>query len=327
MGEAPVSMVWRQPVKFFVSWILSIVLGVVVISIAIVLDLGIFEFAGFVFLAYIVPWQVAFHMFELWPATVFSKRRGVQGATNAVIFWIILVLIALAYKYIYPAQDLVTGFAFIETSIFIFAVWYFWFEGASGLAGRQPRHGFIAWAFIWGAGAMLVYNPWIPVDINWMWFPVALSQILAFGWWPIQDMKQPLKGIVGVGIAGVFTWTLFVIYDRLDMNMFTTAKGPLFNIILTAWVLMLTVGANNAPFRRLKQPLKGLAITFLAIVAAIITYVAQVAVIPDTFTDQFTWFIYWATVVMMMYVVLFTIGTWFYGYTWENLMGEPEETA
>lgn len=326
MGEAPVSLIWKQPVKFFVSWILSAVLGIIVISVALVMNLNIFEFAGFVFLAYIVPWQVAFHMFDLWPSSALSKRRGIQGVSNAIIFWIILVAIAVVYKYVYPAQDLVTGFAFIETSIFIFALWFFWFEGgATGLTGKQPLQGFVTWAFIWGAGAMLVFNPWVKVDINWMWFPVALSQILAFGWWPIQGMKQPLKGLVGVTIAGIFTWTLFVIYDRLNMNMFTTATGPLFNIILTAWVLMLTVGANNAPFRRLKQPFKGLAITFFAVIASIITYYVQVALIPDTFTDQFTWFIYWATIVMIMYMVLFTIGTWFFGYTWENLMGEPEQ--
>ncbi len=322
-GAAP-SAIWRQPTKFFISWILSIILAVIVIGVALLLDLDIFEFAGFVFLAYILPWQTAFHMFELWPSTKFSSRRGVQGVSNSIIFWILLIIIALGWKFVYPARDLVTAFAFIETSIFIFGLWFFWFENAAGLTGKQPLQGFVTWLFCWGAGAMLVFNPWVSVDINWMWFPVALSQILAFGYWPLQNLKQPLKGLVGVTIAGVFTWTLFVIYDRLDMNMFTTAKGPLFNIILTGWMLMLTVGANNAPFRKLKQPWKGLAITTTAIVAAIATYLVQIALIPDAFVDQFTWFIYWATLVMIMYMVLFTIGTWFYGYTWENLMGEPE---
>jgi hypothetical protein len=323
MSKRPV--IYRQPIKAVWLTALAAVLTWVYLYFGSFFLSG-FDFVVFTFMAYIVPWQVAAHMFENWPASKLSKNPIRTGILQGIIFWVILIIYAWLWLFL-TGKPISQLFPFVETSIFVFAAWFFAFENATGLSGKQPLQGLLSWLIITFLGFLLV--DYLKIDIPWIWFPAAIGLFLGFQAWPIHWMKQPLKGVMAILLMGAFTWIYYLVLCRLGMDplKFTTEtlswiKGNLFLIILTFTMLYWTAISNNFPARRLKQPTKGFVNTILGIISAVIIYEININIVPNTFTDMFNAFHAWGVLIMFLWGLLFTQRLWFAGYTLEDLFGE-----
>jgi len=360
-------LIYRQPLKALVMLAIIVVLGLIYFALTFVLGIPMWQSSeGNTFVlfwiathhffgGYIFAWQIPAHYFELWP---FNKVKGRfrQGIASLIIGWLIGTAGVLAYYYFYHPNiaDPVTNetvkilqfFNFIQTVIFFFAAWYFWFENAHPLAHKQPIQGGLMLASLWGFAAFLTWGTWhlagpvpgslIPppgVYVTWIWYPAAIAQLIAFETWPIQEIKQPLKGLLGILMVTTFTVIYYTILMWLNMDPISfNANGLLFMIIWTFTMLFFTAGTNHAPFRKYKQPIKGFGCTFIGTVAAIIAYlvITNILKVPLTgvsvgspfYNVVFSAFLLVDIFLVWQWVLLFTVGWWFAGYTLENLTAE-----
>jgi len=312
---------------------------------------------------YIFSWQFAAHYFENWPFSKFIKGRIRQGIASGLLWWVVgTLLTALYFAFYNPVPgDAVANqltktlqlFNFMQTVIFAFAVWYFWLENKTPVAGKQPRQGIIMFFALWGISTLLTWGTWginfapvkagtlIPppgIYITWIWYPAAIGALLAFEGWPLGDFKQPLKGILS--ILSVTTWTVAIWLILLNLNMDPitfNANGMLFMIIYTFTMLFFSVGLNHFPFRKMSQPSKGIGITALATVAAILVYLITVYIIavpltgiavgtPD-YNKAFSAFLIIDMALVFQWGYLFTQGWWYAGYSFQDLTAEPVQQA
>jgi|GEM_PF-1265651 len=326
MGKLQRPLIYRQPIKAIWITILAVVLTLIYFYVGRLFFDNIFNFLAFTFIGYIIPWQVAAHMFENWPASKLFKNPIQAGVLQGIIFWVVYIVYAWLLLYL-TGKPLSAMFPFIETSIFVFAVWFFIFDNETGLSGKQPLQGILSWLIITVVGFLLVDS--LKIDITWIWFPAAIGLFLGFYKWPVHWMKQPLKGVFSGSLMGAITWIYYLVLVRLGMDplTFTTKTlswitGNLFMIILTFTMLFWTIITNNWPARKFGQPAKGIINTSLGIISAIILYIVNVNIVPNTFTDLLNSFLFWSVLLMWLWGLLFTQKLWFAGYTFEDLAHE-----
>jgi len=95
MGKLQRPLIYRQPIKAIWITILAVVLTLIYFYVGRLFFDNIFNFLAFTFIGYIIPWQVAAHMFENWPASKLFKNPIQAGVLQGIIFWVVYICICL----------------------------------------------------------------------------------------------------------------------------------------------------------------------------------------------------------------------------------------
>lgn len=312
----------RQPMKGIIGLVVAAIYAVLVYGWTRLWNMSSTDSLSFNVLAYPWVWQWMW-TFGGWPGNKISKNWIVVGLINQVPMWVSTWLSAQFFFWAFPGRSITDlGLVYAPMAVLAFAIYWFYFGNAlnsyAGIAGKQPLDGIVNTFFaMFAVPPMLMY---LGVNIVFAWFPFAALHALHWEWWPIDKMKIGGRGVAGTTMLFAFASLFLLILDKLGISFFTTTEGLWVAIILTFIALRTPWSFNNWPFRTLKQPLKGLALTVYAIVWLIILFYLTRFALPwiPSFggppeLDAFIWWVI-ITDTGIMFEAPGTFNWWFKGY-------------
>ncbi|MCE5296345.1 MAG: hypothetical protein LLG16_04480 [Euryarchaeota archaeon] len=144
-----------------------------------------------------------------------------------------------------------------------------------------------------------------------IWFAFFVFVIFWMEGWPVQNMKQPAKGIMLMTIMGFFALILWYLFIEMDTHFFNPDAGLWF-VIFVWWLVSTSWTLETWPLQKVKQPLKAIGGLVISVVLTFITYYVISDVLEMNLGDA------------GMYVWVFV--SWL--YSWDILFGKwPAERA
>ncbi len=254
-------------------------------------------------------WEAIYALFFVWMAFVVSLAGrwplakykqpwvGIAFLSAAMFLGVLHPYITewLGYDKLALAWPLISNL-FLGVGIIV-ALGNYWADGL-----KQPAALFANAIFMYVfAIILLLWIGFVPA----IWFAFFVFVFFWLETWPVQNAKQPGKGVFLFAIMGLFSVILWYLFVKVGYAWGTAEAGLWFVL----WVFMLVATSwelETWPLQKVKQPLKGIGGLIITLPLTFIAYYLIVDVFKMNAGDA------------GMYVWVFT--SWL--YSWDILFGK-----
>jgi len=105
-----------------------------------------------------------------------------------------------------------------------------------------------------------------------IWFAMFVYYFFWVEKWPLQEVAQPVKGILAFTVLGLFSLIFWQAYSLAGTSFFKP-EGGLFFVLFVWWLVMFSWNLETWPAQKIAQPVKGIIGLIISLVLTGLSYV------------------------------------------------------
>ncbi|WP_410509826.1 hypothetical protein RSJ42_06740 [Methanosarcina hadiensis] len=128
-----------------------------------------------------------------------------------------------------------------------------------------------------------------------IWFAMFVYYFFWVEKWPLQQVSQPVKGILAFTVLGFLSLIFWQAYSMAGTSFFKP-EGGLFFVLFVWWLVMFSWNLETWPVQKVAQPIKGIIGLTISLILTVLSYaiILKILVIDPGTAGSIVWiFVSW----------------------------------